>query len=170
MTDIPKEFSKIIYNPIGLIKSQHTIMEKTPIQPVYAKDCDGQAIIFEGYAEGLKDLSSFSHIYLIYHFHRSENVSLIVKPFTDDNKRGVFSTRHHDRPNHIGLSLVRLIGIEGNVLFLSDVDVLDGTPLLDIKPFIPRFDSIKNASGGWTDSVDEKTAELKGKRDYRNGE
>jgi tRNA (adenine37-N6)-methyltransferase len=169
MKDLIRDFSDIIYHPIGLIKSGHTDKEQTPIQPVYAKGCRGSVEIFPDYADGLKDLSSFSHIYLLYHFHRAKGMSLIVKPFTDDTPRGIFSTRHHDRPNPIGFSLVKLLKIEGSVLYIEDVDVLDGTPLLAVKPYIPRFDYINDASKGWTGSVDDDTANIRGKRNFKSG-
>jgi tRNA-Thr(GGU) m(6)t(6)A37 methyltransferase TsaA len=169
MNDLIHEFSEIIYHPIGIIRSGHTEKEQTPIQPVYSKGCKGSVEIFPEYAEGLKDLASFSHIYLLYNFHRADGVSLLVKPFIEDTPRGIFSTRHHDRPNPIGFSLVKLLKIEDSILYLEDVDILDGTPLLDIKPFIPRFDQINDASKGWTGSVDNETANIRGKRNFKGG-
>ena len=126
--------------PIGTIRSPHIEREGMPIQPRGAKDVAGTVEIFPEYAEGLKDLSGFSHVILLYHFHKSEGFSLTVTPFMDTEKRGLFATRAPRRPNPIGLSIVRLVKVEGNILTLEGVDVLDGTPLLDIKPFAPAFD------------------------------
>jgi tRNA-Thr(GGU) m(6)t(6)A37 methyltransferase TsaA len=159
--------SRIAYKPIGTIHSEHTIAEETPIQPAYAKGCRGRAEIFPEYEEGLRDLDGFSHVYLIYHFHLSESVKLIVKPFLQDVERGVFATRARSRPNAIGLSIVELVSREKNVLYLDGVDILDGTPLLDIKPYIVRFDCVQTLRNGWQDEVDEETARKRGKRGYR---
>jgi tRNA (adenine37-N6)-methyltransferase len=118
--------------------------------------------------EGLHDLSGFSHIYLIYHFHQAPPVRLIVKPFLQDVEHGVFATRAPCRPNAIGLSVVELLSIDGNILHLDGVDILDGTPLLDIKPYTAKFDLHDSKKNGWQDEVDEKTAEKRGKRGYRS--
>lgn len=155
------------YRPIGLIRSEHTEAEKTPIQPVYAQDCPGRAEILPEFAEGLRDLDGFSHVYLIFHFHRMGSAKLMVKPFLQDVERGVFSTRAPWRPNPIGLSVVRLLKIEGATLHLKDVDILDGTPLLDIKPYTAKFDHIIATRNGWQDEVDETTARRRGKRGCR---
>lgn len=156
----------ILYWTIGIIHSEHTIVEKTPIQPVYAKGCKGYVELWPEFACGLKDLNDFSHIYLIYHFHKSQEVKLIVKPFLQDVDRGIFSTRSPFRPNPIGLSVVELLGIEGNILHLNNVDILDGTPLLDIKPYTAKFDLHPVTKNGWQDEVDEPTAQKRGKRGY----
>jgi tRNA-Thr(GGU) m(6)t(6)A37 methyltransferase TsaA len=165
-TEVP---AAVTYTPIGVIHSEHHVPEKTPIQPVYARGCRGRAEILPQYAEGLKDLDGFSHLLLLYHFHRAGEPRLTVTPFTDDRPRGVFSTRHPRRPNPIGLSLVRLVGVEGTVLHLNDVDILDGTPLLDIKPYIPRFERAENVKGGWTQTVEEETAVRRGHRGFEAG-
>jgi len=154
----------ITYSPIGMIHSEHRVAAKTPIQPVYAKGCKGTAEIFTKFADGLRDLEGFSHIYLIYHLHKAGPVKLTVKPFIQDVERGVFATRAPCRPNPIGLSIVKLVCCEGNILHLDGVDVLDGTPLLDIKPYTARFDRIGNTRNGWQDEVDEETARLRGRR------
>ncbi len=160
----------IQYRPIGVIRSSHLVMKETPIQPVYAKDCQGRAEISPEFAEGLRDLETFSHLYLLYHFHRAESSPLVIKPYLQDVERGVFSTRFQNRPNPIGLSVVKLERIEGNILYLKGVDILDGTPLLDIKPYTAKFDGIAVTSSGWQDEVDDATAQRLGLRDYRNGE
>jgi len=159
---------EILYWTIGTIHSEHTIAENTPIQPVYAKGCKGYIELLPEFVDGLRDLNEFSHIYLIYHFHKAQQVKLIVKPFLQDVDRGIFSTRAPFRPNPIGLSVVELLGIEGNILHLNNVDILDGTPLLDIKPYTAKFDLHHVQKNGWQDEVDEQTAKKRGKRGYRS--
>jgi tRNA-Thr(GGU) m(6)t(6)A37 methyltransferase TsaA len=160
----------IPFIPIGVIRSEHVVARQTPIQPVYAKGCKGRAEIFPEFAEGLRDLDGFSHIYLIFHFNQAGPVQLIVKPFLQDSARGVFSTRAPCRPNGIGLSIVELVGREGNVLLLDGVDILDGTPLLDIKPYTAKFDRLETSRNGWQDQVDEETAQHLGRREYKRAE
>lgn len=154
----------IIYKPIGVIRSEHTVADKTPIQPVYAKGCMGQAEVFEEYAEGLADLDGFSHIYLIYHFHLAPPLKLRARPFLQDAERGIFAIRGPARPNPIGLSVVELLRIEGCILHFNGADILDGTPLLDIKPYTAKFDLHEVRKSGWQDDVDDDTAQRKGKR------
>ena len=156
----------ITYAPIGIIHSPHTIPEQTPAQPVYAKGCLGRAEIMPEYCEGLVDLDGFSHVILIYHFHRAGSEQLTVQPLLQDDKHGVFSTRMTCRPNTIGLSIVELVKREGTMLHLDGVDILDGTPLLDIKPYVGRFDCFKNTMDGWHREVDEPTAQRRGRRGY----
>ena len=156
----------IVFRPIGVIRTDHTKADKTPIQPVFAKGCTGRAEVFPEFEEGLRDLEGFSHVYLLYHMHRVEQPRMIVKPFLQDIERGVFATRAPCRPNAIGLSIVELIRREGAVLYLNGVDILDGTPLLDIKPYAARFDRIETTRNGWQDEVDEETAQRRGKRGY----
>jgi len=157
----------ITVHPIGVIRSEHVVARETPIQPAYAKGCKGQVEVFPEFVEGLRDLEGFSHIYLLYQFHQAGQVQLIVKPFLQDTERGVYSTRAPCRPNGIGLSIVELIGREGNVLYLDSVDILDGTPLLDIKPYTAKFDRLETACNGWQDEVDEATAQNLGRREYK---
>ncbi len=159
----------ITFKPIGVIRSEHVEARRTPIQPIYAKGCKGRVEIFPEFAEGLSDLQGFSHIYLIFHFNQAGPVQLVVKPFLQDIARGVFATRTPCRPNGIGLSIVELIGREGNVLLLDGVDILDGTPLLDIKPYSARFDRLENTRNGWQDEVDEESAQGLGLREYKSG-
>lgn len=154
----------VTFRPIGLIRSPHTDPAATPIQPVYAKDCLGRAEILPAFADGLVDIEGFSHIYLLYHLHRAPPAQLSVKPFLQDVEHGIFATRAPCRPNPLGLSLVRLLRREGNILHLSGVDLLDGAPLLDIKPFSPRFDTVENPRGGWTDEVSDEDAQRRGRR------
>ncbi len=157
------------YRPIGVLHSEHRIAQETPIQPAYAKGCRGRAEVFPEFAEGLADLDGFSHVYIIYHSHQAPAPKLKVKPFLQDVERGVFATRSPARPNPIGLSVVELVRREGNVLYLDGLDVLDGTPLLDIKPYVARFDRIQTTRNGWQDKVDEVQAQERGRRGYRGG-
>jgi tRNA (adenine37-N6)-methyltransferase len=120
--------------------------------------------LFPEYVEGLQDVEGFSHILLIYHFHLSKSFSLKVTPFLDEQRRGVFATRAPDRPNPIGISLVRLKSVQGDRLQVLDVDMVDGTPLLDIKPYVPQFDFAPDARIGWLENNIEKLAWTK---DYR---
>jgi tRNA-Thr(GGU) m(6)t(6)A37 methyltransferase TsaA len=161
--------TSITYRAIGVIRSENVSAETTPIQPVYAKGCKGQAAIFPEFADGLRDLEGFSHVYVIYHFHQAGPAKLIVKPFLQDIERGVFATRAPCRPNAIGLSVVELVRREGNVLHLDGVDILDGTPLLDIKPYTAKFDCIETTRNGWQDGIDDTTAHQRGRRGYRKG-
>jgi len=140
---------RIVYSPIGIIRSPFKEVEGSPIQPGGAKGIRGSAEIDPAYAEGLNDLDGFSHIVLLYHFHLSKGFSLTVKPFLDDQPRGLFATRAPRRPNAIGLSVVRLIDRENSVLHIEDVDIIDGTPLLDIKPYVPEFDIKQVERCGW---------------------
>lgn len=157
----------IMFQPIGVIHSEHTQAQATPIQPNYAKGCKGWVEVYPEFAEGLRDLDGFSHIYLIYHLNQAAPAQLMVKPFLQNEERGLFSTRAPNRPNAIGMSILELLRCEGNILHLEGVDILDGTPLLDIKPYSAKFDHIKSTRNGWQDHVDEATAHLLGKRAYR---
>jgi len=130
----------IIFTPIGTILTPFQEPRGTPIQPRAARGVAGTVALLPEYAAGLQDLEGFSHIFLIYHFHLSKAFSLKVKPFLNDEKRGVFATRAPARPNPIGVSLVRLAKVTGDNLQVLDVDMVNGTPLLDIKPFVPEFD------------------------------
>jgi tRNA-Thr(GGU) m(6)t(6)A37 methyltransferase TsaA len=147
------------YRPIGIIHSPHKSPEGTPIQPTGAKGVEGKIEIFPDYAAGLADLAGFSHIFILYHFHLSRDYSLKIKPFLDDRKRGLFATRAPSRPNPIGLSVVRLMDIKDGNLHVRDIDVVDGTPLLDIKPYVPEFDVRQVDKFGW---IGEKTGKVEG--------
>jgi tRNA-Thr(GGU) m(6)t(6)A37 methyltransferase TsaA len=143
----------IFYRSIGVIHSPFTALELMPVQPVSAHSARGVVEIDSLYQEGLKDLEGFSHLILIYHSHKARAPSLTVTPFLDTQARGLFSTRAPSRPNPIGLSIVELIGVEGNRLSVAKLDILDGTPLLDVKPYVPEFDSWPNATGGWFETA-----------------
>ncbi len=142
--------------PIGIIRTPYTTLTDMPIQPKGATDSEGRIIVMERFAEGLEDIEGFSHIYLLYKFHRAERMELTVIPFMDDHPRGVFSTRSPLRPNHIGLSIVELTGREGNELRVRGVDILDNTPILDIKPYIERFDRVEHSRSGWMTASEEE--------------
>jgi tRNA-Thr(GGU) m(6)t(6)A37 methyltransferase TsaA len=141
----------ITYQPIGFIRSPFTQSAGTPIQPAGGRDVEARVEVREEYTPGLRDLDGFSHVILIYHFHECDKTKLTVAPFLDDVERGVFATRAPVRPNHIGMSVVRLDRIQGNVLHIRDIDVLDGTPVLDIKPHIPIVDCPGDARIGWVE-------------------
>ena len=132
--------TKIEFKPIGIIHSPFKNLEGMPIQPIGARGIKGEINLNYEYKDGLKDLEGFSHIILIYYLHLSKGHLLKVKPFLDTKQRGIFATRAPKRPNPIGISVVRLEKIEGTKLYISDMDIVDGTPLLDIKPYIPNFD------------------------------
>lgn len=141
---------KIVFTPIGIIYSQYQSPEGVPIQPLAAKSSSGKIEIFEEYVECLKDLEGFSHIHLLFHFNKPRRkFTPLVTPFLDSKYRGVFSTRAPHRPNGIGLSVVRLDRVEKNILYISELDIINETPLLDIKPFVPQFDNRDNCRIGW---------------------
>jgi len=160
---------RIVFQAIGVIRTEHVVPQETPIQPAYAKGCRGRIEILPEFADGLHGIDGFSHLYLIYHFDRAGAPQLRVKPFLQDTERGVFSTRAPCRPNPIGLSVVELLNRDGNVLHFEGADILDGTPLLDIKPFTAKFDGITPTRNGWQDEIDETTAEHRVRRGYRGG-
>ena len=148
------------YQPIGIIHSPHKTVEGTPIQPTGSRGIEGSIEIFPAYTAGLADLAGFSHIFLLYHFHLARKYSLTVKPYLDDHERGLFATRAPARPNPIGLSVVRLIDIKNEILHVQDVDVVDGTPLLDIKPFVPEFDMREVVKLGWLGKKTKKIEDV----------
>ena len=145
---------EIVYKPIGKILT--SLKEKTdaPIQGVLTPKSRGSVEVFPEFAEGLKDIEGFSHLILIYHFHKSGDYTLLKKPFLDKAERGIFSIRHYNRPNPVGISVVRLLNVSKNILEIAEVDILDGTPLLDIKPYMPKFDIRSDAIDGWLNDID----------------
>jgi tRNA-Thr(GGU) m(6)t(6)A37 methyltransferase TsaA len=149
--------------PIGIIHSPFDDPRQTPIQAALAREAEGRVEIFEEHAEGLKDLEGFDRVWLIYWFDRAGPVSLRVVPFLDESERGLFATRAPCRPNPIGISAVRLLGVEGNVLHVADLDVLDGTPLLDIKPYSPRLDHLEARRSGWLDDARDDAVDERGR-------
>ena len=153
---------KMQYSQIGVIHSPFKVPEGTPVQAGASKGAGGTIEVFEEYAEGLKDLDGFSHLIMLYHFHRIKRFSLSVTPFLDDQLHGVFSTRAPNRPNPIGISVVRLIRMDERTLHVEDVDILDGTPLLDIKPYVPEFDAVDAEKTGW---LQKQVKKLPGTKD-----
>lgn len=160
--------SQITFSPIGIIRSPFTEKAGMPIQSNAGKGIKGNVELFEEFKEGLMDLVGFSHIILIYHLHRSERFKLKVKPFLDEQERGVFATRAPNRPNAIGISVVKLLEINGNLLTIENIDILDGTPLLDIKPYIIEFDCFRTESNGWISNKMKRLNDLKSDNRFSN--
>lgn len=150
--------------PIGFVRSPHQQASEGPIQPCFAKDVRGQIEILPDCEVGLEGIEGFSHLWLIYHLHEAPPPALVVKPFLSDTPTGIFACRHPARPNPIGMSLVRLVARQGRLLEIADVDLLDGTPILDIKPYVPQFDRADLATGGWVDRVPSETALQRGRK------
>jgi len=153
--------TEIRYKPIGIIHSPFKQPSGTPIQPAGARDIEGTVEIASEYAAGLKDIEGFSHITLLYQFHLSKGYSLTVKPYMDEQSRGVFATRAPSRPNPIGMSVVRLVRVKGNRLYIKGMDIVDGTPLLDIKPYVPQFDTPPVDKIGWLEKAVNKLPKAK---------
>ncbi len=145
---------EFVMHPIGIIHSPFHEREQTPIQPSRSQ-VQGRVEVYPEFAAGLEDIEGFSHIILLYVFHQSSGFTLRVKPFLDDRLHGLFATRYPKRPNPIGISVVRLAGREGNTLQIEGVDVLDGTPLLDIKPYVSEFDLRTATRSGWLEGRGE---------------
>lgn len=143
----------IVYKPIGVIRSPFHSLEEMPIQPTSDASEPGIVEIYPEYIDGLKNLEGFSHIYLLYHFHKVHQSKLLVTPFLDKELRGIFSTRAPSRPNPIGLSLVSIVCLENNLIYVDRVDVLDETPLLDIKPYVPEFEYVHDVRVGWLEQA-----------------
>lgn len=139
----------ITLEPIGIIHSPYHKKEDIPIQGVFKPEGVGTIEVFEKYAEGLTDVEGFSHIQIIYFFHKSNDYKLLGKPYLEDQFHGIFAIRSPHRPNHLGVSVVRLLERKGNLLKIGEIDVFDGTPLLDIKPYVPKFDERSNVKIGW---------------------
>lgn len=139
----------VVLKPIGVIHSPYITKEETPIQGIFRPEVTGWVELFPEYEEGLNDVDMFSHIFLIYAFDRAGLVELVRPTFLDDQPHGIFASRHPSRPNGIGLTIVRLIRRQMNRLEVSGIDILDNTPLIDIKPYVQRFDSFPHASEGW---------------------
>jgi len=141
--------TKITIKPIGIIHTPYKTTKGIPIQGAFEEKVTGKVELFQEYKEGLKDVEGFSHLILVYYFNRSKEEKLVGKPFLEDEVHGIFAIRGPMRPNHIGISIVKIKGIEDNVIMFSEVDILDGTPLLDIKPYVAYFDSRENTKNGW---------------------
>ena len=147
---------KIEYQPIGVVQSPFNKLEDIPDQPYFAKGTRGTVNVFPDFQDGLQDLAGFSHIILICHFHLVEGYRLHVTPSADSHLRGLFATRSPSRPNPIGLSIVRLAGIEGNMLSVLDLDIMNETPVLDIKPYVGEFAKLEGVRIGWLASASGK--------------
>ena len=145
------DFKQIKLKPIGIIHTPYKEPTGIPIQGKFEKGVTAQVELFPGYQDGLKDIEGFSHIVLIYYFDRSKFEQLVSRPFLEDETHGIFAIRSPHRPNHIGFSIVTLKKVENNIITFSEVDILDGTPLLDIKPYVAYFDSRENVINGWLD-------------------
>jgi tRNA-Thr(GGU) m(6)t(6)A37 methyltransferase TsaA len=158
---------EIRYRPIGVIHSPFQSIEGMPIQAAGAAGIQGSVEVFPQFVAGLKDLEGFSHITLLYHFHLVQASRLTVIPFLDSEPRGVFATRAPKRPNPIGLSVVRLLRIEHNILQVENVDVVDGTPLLDIKPYVPEFDEHPADRIGWLEQAKGSVQSIKSNDRFR---
>lgn len=152
---------KVIYNIIGIIHSPHKTIEGIPIQPISAKGIKAEIEIFDEYEKGLKDIEEFSHIMVLYDFHKSKDYKLNVKPFLDNKKHGVFATRAPKRPNSIGMSVLKLNKVVKNILYVENVDILDNTPLIDIKPYVSKFDLVEDERNGWLEMRIEKSNKKK---------
>ena len=153
--------TKVSYDSIGVIHSPFKKIEGIPIQPSAAREIKGTIELRKELTEGLKDLDGFSHVILLYHFHLSKEYSLSVIPFLDEISHGVFATRAPRRPNSIGLSVVKLVKIEENILYIENVDVVDGTPLLDIKPYVKEFENLEELRIGWLSQKTKKAINIK---------
>jgi tRNA-Thr(GGU) m(6)t(6)A37 methyltransferase TsaA len=149
-------YDAIKFRAVGVIHTPFSAPAGIPIQPVGAHGVEGTVEIYPEFSDGLKDIEGFSHIILLFHFSRSSNFELQVSPFLEDDIHGVFAVRAPRRPNQIGMSIVRLLKREENILHIDNPDMLDNTPLLDIKPYIPDFDSYPAAVAGWYEKHREK--------------
>lgn len=158
---------KIEYHPIGIIHSPFTELSGMPIQPAGAAGVEGTVEVFSKYKDGLKDLEGFSHIIMLYHFHQSKGFKLHVVPFMDSTPRGVFATRAPKRPNPIGLSVMKLQKIQDNILYVENMDILDGTPLLDIKPYVPDFDEQTDVRAGWLEKARKEVSKRKSDQRFK---
>ena len=147
----------LILKPIGVIHSPFREASNTPIQGVLTRGPEGEVEIFPEFATGLRDLEGFERIWLVFWFHRAKPAKLVVTPYLDNQEHGVFATRAPSRPNPVGLSCVRLLRIEGNRLHIADLDVLDETPLLDLKPYVPAFDCFPESRIGWLQNKTDQT-------------
>lgn len=155
----------IILRPIGIVHSPYREPKGTPIQGVFDDQTEAWVEVEPKYQDGFRDLGDFSHAILLYHFHLSEKEEITAEPYLEKQPHGIFATRSPHRPNHIGLSVVRIRRIDGNRMYFTEVDILDGTPVLDIKPYVRHFDSRPEASSGWIERHFQDGQRPKGKAD-----
>jgi tRNA-Thr(GGU) m(6)t(6)A37 methyltransferase TsaA len=158
--NITYKLEQILINPIGVIHTPFHNVENMPIQPIAAEGIIGYIELLPEYVDGLKDLQGFSHITLVYRFHKIIGYNLEVIPFMDTESRGIFATKAPKRPNAIGISTVKLLEIDRNIIHIEQVDMLNGTPLIDIKPFYPRYDNRENVSIGWLEKNKDLPLEM----------
>lgn len=158
----------ITLSAIGIIHSPFVTTKDMPIQPSGAVGIRGTIEVFPAYQPGLKDLEGFSHLILLYYFHQATTCSLIVRPFLDATPRGVFATRAPVRPNHLGLSIVKLVTLNAGLITVENLDILNGTPLLDIKPYVPEFDSGGNVRIGWLEGRSKSAEQHKSDDRFKN--
>ncbi|MFH1033810.1 MAG: tRNA (N6-threonylcarbamoyladenosine(37)-N6)-methyltransferase TrmO [Pseudomonadota bacterium] len=149
--ETPATPAEWLIQPIGVIRSPHGHKDQAPIQGALTPQAQGRVEVYSQFQEALRDIEMFSHLILIYLFDRAGEIKLVRPTFMDETPHGIFASRHPCRPNGLGLTVVRLLGREGGVLRVGGIDVLDGTPLIDIKPYMPQFDSFPQASKGWTE-------------------
>jgi tRNA-Thr(GGU) m(6)t(6)A37 methyltransferase TsaA len=159
--------AEVVFRPIGIIRTPHVAQQGTPIQPACAQGVRGAVTLLDDYVEALADLEGFERIWLIYHLDRAASWRPRVVPYRDVVERGLFATRAPSRPNPIGLSVVRLLSVKENTLEVEGVDMLDGTPLLDIKPYAPAFDAYPTSRAGWLDSTTSPASTADGR--FRGG-
>ena len=157
----------VTFTPIGIIRTPFAETAGMPVQAVAAVGVAGTIELDPAYAEGLADLDGFSHLVLLYHLDRMTGARLTVVPFLDDRTHGLFATRSPARPNPIGMSTVRLVGIDGTTIRIEDVDMLDGTPLLDIKPYVPQLDDRADARIGWYEGRVERVQDVRSDQRFR---
>jgi len=142
---------QIVMHPIGIIHSPYKEIKDIPIQGVFDDKVEAWLELEEAYTKGLRDLDGFSHAIIVYYFHRSHREEIEGSPYLEQDKHGIFAIRSPHRPNHIGLSIIKIKSVKTNKVYFTEVDVLDGTPLFDIKPYVKYFDSRDNATSGWLD-------------------
>jgi tRNA-Thr(GGU) m(6)t(6)A37 methyltransferase TsaA len=157
----PRHREPVFYQPVGVVRSPFTTLTGMPLQTVAARDVQCRIELDPRYAPGLRDLDGFSHLHVLTHLHLSRPSELEVVPFLDDQVRGVFATRSPRHPNPIGLSVVCLLAVEGAVLHVEGLDLIDGTPVLDLKPFVPAFDNRETDRIGWFGGKTDRVFELR---------
>jgi len=153
------KLQRVELNSIGKLITPHKTIENIPVQAVGGKEYTGIAELVPELAEGLKSLDGFSHMILLFHLHKIEGYSLTVKPFMDNKVHGIFATRSPKRPSAIGMSTVKILKVEDNKVYFEGADMLDGSPLIDIKPFFSNVDNVPDAISGWLENKDKNVAE-----------